>query len=163
MFGQQFTRLTDEEWLGYAHRSFKIEQHRLVPNYDAQLAKTMEGVDFGQPLAELWPAFDSLGRVPLLVLLMAAIACFAVSGMVVQILAMNIEKAHNLREKSIEVVRMYEELYKLEKDRKERREKKRRKEREEKRERGEKLEFFLSLLYLSFLGLKENVKRRNSV
>jgi pimeloyl-ACP methyl ester carboxylesterase len=68
MFGQQFTKLTDEEWLGYARRSFKIEQHRLVPSYDAQLAKTMEGIDFGQPLAELWPAFDSLGRVPLLVI-----------------------------------------------------------------------------------------------
>ena len=68
MFGQHFTRLTDEEWLGYARRSFKIEQHRMVPTYDAQLARTMEGIDFGQPLAQLWPAFDSLGRVPLMVI-----------------------------------------------------------------------------------------------
>jgi ParB family chromosome partitioning protein len=36
-----------------------------------------------------------------------------------QILALNIEKAHNLREKSLEVVRMYEELAKLDPERKE--------------------------------------------
>jgi ParB family chromosome partitioning protein len=36
-----------------------------------------------------------------------------------QILALNIEKAHNLREKSLEVVRMYEELAKLDGSRKE--------------------------------------------
>lgn len=36
-----------------------------------------------------------------------------------QILALNIEKAHNLREKSLEVVRMYEELTKLDPGRKE--------------------------------------------
>ena len=39
LFGQHFTRLTDEEWLGYSRRSFKVEQHRLVPTYDVHLAK----------------------------------------------------------------------------------------------------------------------------
>ena len=68
LFGQHFTRLTDEEWLGYSRRSFKVEQHRLVPTYDVQLAKTMEGIDFDQPLPPMWPQFDSLGRVPLMVL-----------------------------------------------------------------------------------------------
>jgi len=68
LFSQQFTRLTDEEWLGYSRRSFKIGQHGLVPNYDVQLARTMDGIDFDRPLAPLWPAFDGLGRVPLLVL-----------------------------------------------------------------------------------------------
>ena len=68
LFGQHFTRLTDEEWLGYSRRSFKIEQHRLVPTYDVQLAKTMEGIDFDRPLPPMWPQFDSLGRVPLMVL-----------------------------------------------------------------------------------------------
>ena len=68
MFGQHFTRLSDAEWLSYSRTSFKIEQHRLVPTYDAALAKTLEGLDFGQPLAALWPAFDGLGRVPLMVI-----------------------------------------------------------------------------------------------
>ena len=56
LFGQHFTKLTDEEWLAYSRRSFKIEQHRLVPTYDVQLAKTMEGIDFDRPLPPLWPA-----------------------------------------------------------------------------------------------------------
>ena len=68
LFGQHFTKLTDEEWLAYSRRSFKVEQHRLVPTYDVRLAKTMEGIDFDRPLAPLWPAFDALGRVPLMVL-----------------------------------------------------------------------------------------------
>ena len=68
LFGQQFTRLTDEEWLGYSRRSFKVEQHRLVPTYDVQLARTMDGIDFDQPLPPLWPQFDGLGRVPLMVI-----------------------------------------------------------------------------------------------
>jgi pimeloyl-ACP methyl ester carboxylesterase len=68
LFGQQFTRLTDEEWLGYSRRSFKIERHGLVPNYDVQLARTMDGIDFERPMAPLWPAFDGLGRLPLMVL-----------------------------------------------------------------------------------------------
>ena len=68
LFGQHFTRLTDEEWLAYARRSFKLERHRLVPSYDVKLAKTMAGIDFNQPLPPLWAAFDSLGRVPLMVL-----------------------------------------------------------------------------------------------
>ena len=33
-----------------------------------RLAKTMEGIDFDRPLAPLWPAFDALGRLPLMVL-----------------------------------------------------------------------------------------------
>ena len=30
LFGPHFTKLTDEEWLAYSRRSFKIEQHRLA-------------------------------------------------------------------------------------------------------------------------------------
>ncbi len=68
LFGQHFTRLTDEEWLGYSRRSFKVEQHQLVATYDARLAKAMEGIDFNRPLAPMWAQFDGLGRVPLMVL-----------------------------------------------------------------------------------------------
>ena len=68
LFSQHFTKLTDAEWLAYSRRSFKIEQHRLVPTYDVQIAKTMAGIDFNRPLAPLWPPFDSLARLPLMVL-----------------------------------------------------------------------------------------------
>jgi pimeloyl-ACP methyl ester carboxylesterase len=68
LFGQHFTRLTDAEWLDYSRRSFKLDQHRLVPTYDVQLGKTLESIDFERPMAALWPAFDALANVPLMVL-----------------------------------------------------------------------------------------------
>jgi pimeloyl-ACP methyl ester carboxylesterase len=68
LFGQHFTKLTDQEWLGYSRRSFKAEQQRLVPTYDVRLARTMESINFDQPLPAMWPQFDSLVRVPLTVL-----------------------------------------------------------------------------------------------
>ena len=68
LFGQHFTKLTDQEWLGYSRRSFKVEHRKLVPTYDTYLARTMEGINFEQPLPAMWPQFDSLGRVPLMVL-----------------------------------------------------------------------------------------------
>ena len=68
LFGQRFTALSDAEWLTYARRSFKVEQQRLVPSYDVRLAKTMDGIDFNRPLPPMWAQFDSLGRVPLMVI-----------------------------------------------------------------------------------------------
>jgi len=75
LFGKQFTKLTDEQWLAYSHRSFKpgqgsiaVQGTALEPTYDVQLAKTLRGIDFGRRMPPLWNEFDALGRVPLLVL-----------------------------------------------------------------------------------------------
>ena len=80
LFGKQFTKLTDEQWLAYSHRSFKPGQGSIAvqgtaslrspmePTYDVQLAKTLRGIDFGRRMPPLWNEFDALGRVPLLVL-----------------------------------------------------------------------------------------------
>jgi len=68
LFGQQFTKLTDDEWLAYSHRSFTTGQRSLVPSYDVRLAKSLEGIDFNRPLAPLWAEFDALGRIPLMLL-----------------------------------------------------------------------------------------------
>jgi pimeloyl-ACP methyl ester carboxylesterase len=68
LFGPHFTGFTDADWLAYSRRSFRIDQHRLAPTYDVRIAKTMEGIDFDQPLPPMWGAFDALGRVPLMVL-----------------------------------------------------------------------------------------------
>jgi pimeloyl-ACP methyl ester carboxylesterase len=68
LFDQQFPKLTEDDWLAYSHRSFKISQRgRLVPTYDVRLAKTLEGIDFSRPLPALWAEFDTLSRVPLMV------------------------------------------------------------------------------------------------
>ena len=56
LFGPHFTGFTDADWLAYSRRSFKVEQHRLVPTYDVRIAKTMEDIDFDQPLPPMWGA-----------------------------------------------------------------------------------------------------------
>jgi len=92
LFGKQFTKLTDEQWLAYSHRSFKPGQRSIAvqraasrslsvglpkarpegspmePTYDVQLAKTLRGIDFGRRMPPLWNEFDALSRVPLMVL-----------------------------------------------------------------------------------------------
>lgn len=67
LFDAQFPTLTAEDWLKNAHRTFKQDgKGRLVPNYDVNLAKTLEGVDFEKPLPPLWAQFDALAKVPML-------------------------------------------------------------------------------------------------
>jgi pimeloyl-ACP methyl ester carboxylesterase len=67
LFDAQFPKLTHDDWLVSARRTFKQENGALVPAYDVKLAKTMEGVDFERPLPPLWKEFDALAHVPLMV------------------------------------------------------------------------------------------------
>lgn len=68
LFSAQFPKLISEDWLAAARRGFKEEHGRLVPTYDVKLAKTMEGVNFDKPLPPLWPQFDALAHVPVMVI-----------------------------------------------------------------------------------------------
>lgn len=68
LFDAQFPKLTHEDWLKSAHRTFKQENGALVPTYDVKLAKTMEGIDFERPFPPLWGAFDALVNKPVMVI-----------------------------------------------------------------------------------------------
>jgi pimeloyl-ACP methyl ester carboxylesterase len=68
LFNAQFPKLIAEHWLANAKNSFKQENGRLVPTYDVKLATTMDGIDFERPLPPLWPQFDALARVPVMVI-----------------------------------------------------------------------------------------------
>ncbi len=68
LFDAQFPKLTAEDWQASARRTFKEQNGRLVPTYDVNLAKTLEGVDFDKPLPPLWGAFDALRNVPVMVI-----------------------------------------------------------------------------------------------
>jgi pimeloyl-ACP methyl ester carboxylesterase len=68
LFDAQFSKLGPQDWLAAARRTFKQENGRLVPTYDVRLAKTLEGVNFEQPLPPLWKEFDALPGVPLMVI-----------------------------------------------------------------------------------------------
>lgn len=67
LFDAQFPKLTDEDWLTAARRTFKEDKCRLVPTYDVRLARTLVGVDLERPAPPLWDAFDALAHVPLMV------------------------------------------------------------------------------------------------
>jgi pimeloyl-ACP methyl ester carboxylesterase len=68
LFGNQFPRLGDDDWVAFAHRIFKEVRGRIVPDYDPKLAAALEGLDAGQRLPAMWTEFDSLARVPMMVI-----------------------------------------------------------------------------------------------
>ncbi len=68
LFDAQFPKLTAADWLAGAHRAFKEQNGALVPTYDVNLAKTMEGVNFEKPPPPLWKEFDALAGVPVMVI-----------------------------------------------------------------------------------------------
>ena len=68
LFGSQFPKWTDDDWVAFARRTFKEAGGRIVPDYDVKLATTLKGVNPDRPLAPLWNAFDALAGRPVLVI-----------------------------------------------------------------------------------------------
>jgi pimeloyl-ACP methyl ester carboxylesterase len=64
----QFSEMTSEQWTQQARRTWKDVEGRLVLDYDPKLSKTLENVDLESPLPPLWAQFDSLARVPMMVI-----------------------------------------------------------------------------------------------
>ncbi|TMJ05787.1 MAG: alpha/beta hydrolase [Alphaproteobacteria bacterium] len=63
----QFPNLSPESWLRQAKQIWWQENGRLRLAYDAKLSTTLEAVDPERPVPPLWAQFDSLARVPLMV------------------------------------------------------------------------------------------------
>jgi pimeloyl-ACP methyl ester carboxylesterase len=68
LFGGQFPRLGDADWLAAARRTWREQNGRLVLTYDPALARALAAVDPDHPLPPLWPQFDALAAVPLMVI-----------------------------------------------------------------------------------------------
>jgi pimeloyl-ACP methyl ester carboxylesterase len=66
LFSAQFPKLTQDDWLAAAHRTFKEQDGALVPTYDVRLSKTLAGIDFEKPFPPLWKEFDALAHVPVM-------------------------------------------------------------------------------------------------
>ena len=64
----QFPGLGEEAWLRQARRTWKQVNGSLALDYDPKLSRTLESVDIERPLPPLWAQFDSLARIPLMVL-----------------------------------------------------------------------------------------------
>jgi pimeloyl-ACP methyl ester carboxylesterase len=68
LFGGHFPKLTPDEWMAWARRTFEERKGKLVPSYDPHLAETLGGIDIERPLPPLWKEFDTLARVPVMVI-----------------------------------------------------------------------------------------------
>jgi pimeloyl-ACP methyl ester carboxylesterase len=68
LFAAQFPKLSEDEWMAFARRSFEEDSGRLVPTYDPKIAMTLEGIDLAQPLQPLWAQFDALAGAPMMVI-----------------------------------------------------------------------------------------------
>ena len=64
----QFPRLTDADWLAAARRTWRQDGGRMVITYDTGLARALASFDPAQPLPAIWPQFDALAAVPLMVI-----------------------------------------------------------------------------------------------
>jgi pimeloyl-ACP methyl ester carboxylesterase len=65
--GNQFPKLGAPDWLAAAKRGWREEGGRLVSTYDPALARTLQGVSPDKPYPTLWPQFDAMAQVPLMV------------------------------------------------------------------------------------------------
>jgi pimeloyl-ACP methyl ester carboxylesterase len=64
----QFTAMSAAQWLAQARRTWKETDGGLVLDYDPRLTVTLEALDLQRPAPPLWPQFDSLARVPLMLI-----------------------------------------------------------------------------------------------
>ncbi len=66
VFNGQFPRLTPQEWRAFAARNWTQRDGGLVPNYDPALSRTLDGIDAERPVPTLWPQFDALAQMPMM-------------------------------------------------------------------------------------------------
>jgi pimeloyl-ACP methyl ester carboxylesterase len=97
--GSHFPKWDDADWLAFAHRTFKEEGARIVPDYDPALATVLAGVSPEQPLPPLWREFDALAQIPVMV----------VRGTNSDILSAATVQAMRERRRSLEVVEVADE------------------------------------------------------
>ncbi|MER8415974.1 alpha/beta hydrolase [Mesorhizobium sp. M1329] len=66
--GADFSALTDADWERMASALYRKTEEGFLPDFDPRLVETLAGLDLTQPLPDLWPQFDALTAIPLLVI-----------------------------------------------------------------------------------------------
>ena len=64
----QFTGLSEAEWDEFARLTFVETNGALAARYDPALSKGLAAIDLSAKIPDLWPQFDGLKHVPLLVI-----------------------------------------------------------------------------------------------
>ena len=65
--GDQFPELGAPDWLAAAKRGWRQQGGRLVTTYDPALDRTLDSVSPDKPFPTMWPQFDAMAQVPLMV------------------------------------------------------------------------------------------------
>jgi pimeloyl-ACP methyl ester carboxylesterase len=65
--GSQFPNLGAAHWLAAARRGWREKNGRLIPTYDPALAHNLASISADRPIATMWPQFEALTRVPVMV------------------------------------------------------------------------------------------------
>jgi pimeloyl-ACP methyl ester carboxylesterase len=68
VFAAQFPDLGEEAWLAWAEATWEERDGALVLSYDPALAATLEALDAETQVPDLWPLFEALAEIPLLVI-----------------------------------------------------------------------------------------------
>jgi pimeloyl-ACP methyl ester carboxylesterase len=66
--GPFFPALSDKDWEAYARLTLREDKGHLLLNYDPALGKTLEGVDFTDPMPDMWTQFEALRHIPLMII-----------------------------------------------------------------------------------------------
>ena len=66
--GSAFPALGEADWQRMVGALYREENGAVVADYDPQLLNTLKGMDLNRPLPELWPQFEAMRNVPLLVI-----------------------------------------------------------------------------------------------
>jgi pimeloyl-ACP methyl ester carboxylesterase len=68
LFSQQFPALLQDQWLAWARRAWREDKSRMAQTYDPKLATTLANINPETPPPPLWPQFDALRGMPLMVI-----------------------------------------------------------------------------------------------
>ncbi|MCB1536868.1 MAG: alpha/beta hydrolase, partial [Rhodoblastus sp.] len=61
-----FTDISEQDWDGYARRTFEEKDGKFVGRSDPKLANTLAEIGPDMPRIELWPQFEAMAQVPTL-------------------------------------------------------------------------------------------------
>lgn len=66
LHANQFTAWTDGQWMDFARKTYREENGLPVSDYDPALGRAFDGVDFDEPVPNMWREFRALRTIPIL-------------------------------------------------------------------------------------------------
>ncbi|MCO5063058.1 MAG: alpha/beta hydrolase [Rhizobiaceae bacterium] len=66
--GLAFPALGDRDWLDMAHAVYREVDGEIRPDFDPALLHGLDSFDLSQPIPTLWPQFDAMSAIPVMVI-----------------------------------------------------------------------------------------------